>query len=150
MNPQKNKPKRSINSRAKGGRVERELVAFLKENGCSSAERTAQRTGKGGTADIRCEELSLYHIECKGTKAPILQRSQLLSWIDQLKRDCPLEKTPVLFWKANNQEWVGVTPAFWPNGDAVTVYLDARALILNLLNTQVAAVIRDKIRSNGQ
>ena len=57
----------AINSRVKGGVGERELAALLVELGlCEHAERTAQRCGKGGTADV--VGLAGIHVEVKRTE----------------------------------------------------------------------------------
>lgn len=56
------------------------------------------------------EELPSFHIECKGTRDFCLSRGGLLAWEEQLKRDCPKNKQAVLFWKANNTDWICIRP----------------------------------------
>ena len=102
--------KTRINSKKKGSRIELQLAHWLQKQGCSSARRAQQYAGYSGTADIHCDELSSFHIECKGTKSPILTRSNLKAWEEQLARDCPLNKMPVLFWKANGENWMCLRP----------------------------------------
>lgn len=104
--------KKGINSRAKGGRVERELVAWLKERGIASAERTAQRCGKGGPSDVVAKvELPSFHIEVKGTAGANLSKSTILDWLDQIKRDCVVEQIPIIFHKANGKDWTALITA---------------------------------------
>lgn len=101
--------KKGINSRAKGGRVERELVAWLKERGIASAERTAQRCGKGGPSDVVAKvELPSFHIEVKGTAGANLSKSTLIQWLDQIRRDCVNGQIPIIFHKANGEDWVAL------------------------------------------
>ncbi len=102
--------KKKINICQRGKRVERELAAWLKEHGASSAQRSHQYSGNptDGDSDIRCDELNQFHIECKATKSPVLTKSQLIRWYEQLKVDCPDDSIPVLFTKADGKDWVGV------------------------------------------
>lgn len=95
-----------INSRAKGGRVERLVVDWLKENGCPSARRSVQYCGRGGeSADVLCDELSDWHIEVKGTASASVPRSHALKWYEQVKSDCPQGKKPILIHVPNNHAW---------------------------------------------
>lgn len=119
------KRKKKVNSKQKGSRVERDLVKFLKENGCPSARRTEQYCGASGdAADVVADELSHYHIECKGTKSKVLNYSTLTSWLEQIKRDCPKYKVPVIFWKANNAEWIVIQTDL--TRTEITLYLDSK------------------------
>lgn len=99
-----------INQCKKGKRVELELVHFLKENGIVSARRTAQHCGKFGDSDVIApDELPSFHIESKGTVNNVIPKSTLKKWATQLRVDCPVGKIPILFHKANNEDWVGIT-----------------------------------------
>ncbi len=97
-------------SRSKGGRIERELVAWMKELGITSAERTAQRSGKGGPSDLKApDQLPSFLIESKGTASPHLECSKLHAWFKKLEVDCEGTKlVPVLFTKANHGSWIGI------------------------------------------
>lgn len=81
----------------------------MKERGVLSARRTQQFNGLG-ESDVIADELSTFHIECKGTKDSVLRRSTLKDWEAQLRKDCPEGKKAVLFWKANNQDWTVLVP----------------------------------------
>jgi hypothetical protein len=100
-----------VNSRAKGGRVERLVVDWLKDHGCPSARRSVQYCGRGGeSADILCDELALWHFEVKGTASPIVPRSTALKWFEQVKTDCPSNKRPILIHVPNNNQWTAWEP----------------------------------------
>lgn len=96
-------------ARRKGGRVERELVKFLKELGCASARRTAQLNGKSEYSEsdvVASKELPHFHLESKGTEKENLSAKLLTDWRNQMLRDCKEACVPVLFHKANNRPWV--------------------------------------------
>lgn len=96
-------------SKRKGSRVERALVKMLKANGAQSARRTAQYNGKGddSLADVVApKELPHFHIECKGTAKRGLSKQEISDWFNQVYDDCPENKIPVIFHKANNEFWV--------------------------------------------
>lgn len=100
-----------VNSKQKGSRVELELVHWLKERGCTSARRTAQFNGKSpdSLSDVVAfDELPSFHLESKGTKNKSIERSKLIAWTTQIKRDCPINKFPVVFIKSNNVDWIGM------------------------------------------
>ena len=87
------------NSRAKGAAGERELANRLKELGFS-AHRGQQFCGANGDADVVCEELSSYHIECKR-----VQNLNLHDAMSQAVRDGK-DKTPVVIHRKNNKPWL--------------------------------------------
>lgn len=87
------------NSRVKGAAGERELANRLKELGLT-ARRGQQFSGANGDADVVCEELSSYHIECKRVQALNLHDAMA-----QAVRDCK-DKTPVVIHRKNNKPWL--------------------------------------------
>lgn len=98
-----------INGNQKGKRVEREVAAWLKENGIASARRTEQYSGSPeGLSDVTAKELPSWHIESKGHATAKITRSVLKSWVDQVERDCPADKLPVIISLANGQDKVAI------------------------------------------
>lgn len=87
------------NSRAKGAAGERELANRLKELGLT-ARRGQQFSGANGDADVVCEELSDYHIECKRVQALNIHDA-----IAQAVRDGK-DKTPVVIHRKNSKPWL--------------------------------------------
>lgn len=87
------------NSRAKGAAGERELANRLKELGLT-ARRGQQFCGSNGDADVVCEELSTYHIECKRVQALNIHDA-----ISQAVRDGK-DKTPVVMHRKNSKPWL--------------------------------------------
>jgi hypothetical protein len=58
-------------------------------------------------------ELSQWHIECKGTKSPLIERSKLASvtgWVQQVNGDCPEDKEWVIKNWANNHSPIALIP----------------------------------------
>lgn len=55
-------------------------------------------------------ELPSFHIEVKGTASAKLEYSKLRDWVRQVKGDVMHGQVPVIFNKANNQDWVGLAP----------------------------------------
>lgn len=86
-----------INSRRKGARVERDMAKLLSITLGRNCRRTAQRTGKTGTADI--EGLPGIHVECKGGPNP-----RIWAAIDQAERDSKeTGDTPVIVVKRDRK-----------------------------------------------
>lgn len=111
-----------INAKKKGSRVELELVHWMKERGVKSARRTQQFSGKEGTSDVVApEDLPSFHIEVKGTATSKLEKSKLKKWVEQLYADCPENKLPVLFNKANNKDWIALVLDY----EFITIFKDA-------------------------
>ena len=102
-----------VNSKQKGKRVELEIAHWLQEHGLPSARRTQQFNGKGigSLSDIIApDDLPTWHIECKGTQSPLLNRSTLIKWVEQIKRDCPDALQPVILNKANGKPIIAIVP----------------------------------------
>lgn len=93
------KPKKKINSRAKGASGERELANYLKAQGFN-ARRGQQFSGSPDSPDI-VHDIGNWHIECKRVEA-----LQLYPAMDQAKRDMPKGHKPVVVHRKNEQEWV--------------------------------------------
>lgn len=87
------------NGKAKGSAGERELANKLKEHGFS-ARRTQQFCGAAGDADITCQELSSYHIECKRVEKLNIDKA-----MDQALNDCH-NATPVCMHRRNHKPWL--------------------------------------------
>lgn len=87
------------NSRAKGAAGERELANRLKELGLT-ARRGQQFCGSNGDADVVCEELGSYHIECKRVQALNIHDA-----MSQAVRDGK-DKTPVVIHRKNGKPWL--------------------------------------------
>ena len=94
----------------KGKVIERNVVKWLKTQGCHSARRSAQNCGaptQGSTKQldnsdiIVPEELPSWHIESKGTKVPKVNRAKLAKWFKQVDEDCPADMLPVIIHTAN-------------------------------------------------
>ena len=94
---------KKINSRAKGGRGERELAKVLSTAGFP-ARRGQQYAGGAQSPDVICEGLPRIHIECK-----LVERGNLYSWLEQAKADAG-EKIPVVMHRRNHKEWVAILP----------------------------------------
>lgn len=118
------------NNCAKGKRVERNIVNWLKERGCLSARRSAQHCGlptDGSTglidnSDVLVpEELPSWHIESKGTKAPKLPACKVRSWFKQLSDDCPPGKLGVVLHTADAYSPVALLPLDIYKGIALEV-----------------------------
>ena len=100
----------SINANAKGKRIERGIVQWLKESGLPTAKRTEQYCGNMGTADIDCIELHTWHIESKGTKTGLLTGSILRNWLKQVENDCPPDKKWVVVNTPNGKNRIAMLP----------------------------------------
>jgi Holliday junction resolvase len=92
---------KKINSRAKGGRGERELAKFLSTAGFP-AYRSQQYKGSQDSADVICTGLPRLFFECKR-----VERGNLYSWLKQAQADSG-EKIPVVAHRRSNEEWVAV------------------------------------------
>jgi hypothetical protein len=89
----------AINSRDKGGVGEREVSHMLVDDGfCEHAERTAQRCGKGGTADV--VGLHGVHIEVKRT-----EKLNIWKAMSQAVRDA-VGAIPSVWHRRNRDEWL--------------------------------------------
>lgn len=89
----------AINSRAKGAVGERELAALLVELGLSdNADRTAQRCGKGGKADV--EGLYGIHVEVKRT-----EKLNIWAAMAQAVRDAVFA-VPSVWHRRNRDVWM--------------------------------------------
>lgn len=104
----------AINVCKKGKRVERELVHFLKDHGCSDTKRSQQHCGapqafgQDNAPDVVSANLPHWHIESKGVKKCQLNRAQIYKWYDQVTRDAKPGQSKVVLAKANNQEFIAI------------------------------------------
>lgn len=89
------------NSRAKGCRGERELAAYLTDNG-HPARRGQQYAGGSDSPDVICPSLSGLHFEAKRT-----ERLRIHEAIDQAIDDAG-DQTPVVAFKANRKPWLAI------------------------------------------
>jgi hypothetical protein len=98
---------KKINSREKGARGERELSAFLTDQGFPAKRGVQFSQGRFGLteADVICETLPL-HIECKRVEA-----GNPYKWLAQAKRDAKEGKIPVVFHRRSESPWVVVIGA---------------------------------------
>lgn len=88
------------NSRDKGARAERELASAFEAVLGIPAYRTAQRTGKGGTADVAVS--APLHIECKRRA-----RIAALAYLRQAERDATAGNCPIVAMREDGDtEWV--------------------------------------------
>lgn len=89
---------KTINSKQKGARFERELAKYFREKGFSDARRTAQYCGNTGDAsDV--VGLPGIHIEAKHQEA-----MRLYEWMEQAKHDAKENGSgnlPAVFHKKN-------------------------------------------------
>lgn len=83
-------PKKRINSRAKGGRGEREVAHYFTSKGFPS-RRTVQYNGQLGEADIVVDNLPTYHVEVK-----FCEKTKIYDWMDQAVRDSKMKRTPIV------------------------------------------------------
>lgn len=98
----KKKRKKGVNGRAKGGRVEREFVTLLVDQGMLSARRSSQYSAKvEGDPDIVCSELSSFHLEVKGRKD-----NALYDWLHQAKIDSRGKTIPMVAIKRPLKPWI--------------------------------------------
>lgn len=101
------------NNKRKGKRVELDIVHWLKDRGYF-ARRSVQFCGMAGDSDVitadeqGIDKLNKWHIEVKGTKEAILNKSKLREWVTQAERDCPQHKSPVILTQANNKDLVAI------------------------------------------
>ena len=98
----KKKRKKGANGRAKGGRVEREFVTLLVDQGMLSARRSSQYSAKvEGDPDIVCSELSSFHLEVKGRKD-----NALYEWLHQARADSRGKTIPMVAIKRPLTPWI--------------------------------------------
>jgi len=94
-----------MNSRDKGKRGELELAHWLTDHGYP-AHRGQQFSGGNDSPDVVCPALP-FHIECKRVEA-----GNPYDWLAQATRDAlGTNKTPVVFHRRNDREWVVVLTA---------------------------------------
>lgn len=86
--------------RRKGATGERELANIFKANGLS-AHRTQQHCGAAGTSDVKCSELSDFHIECKR-----VEKLNIYNAYAQSERDSGGARTPIVCHRKNNTAWL--------------------------------------------
>ena len=86
-------------SRDKGKRGERELAAYLRQKGVTSARRGQQYNGADGSADV--VGLQGYHIECKRT-----ERLNIHAAIAQAVSDAIEGEIPIVAHRKNHGEWL--------------------------------------------
>jgi Holliday junction resolvase len=87
------------NSKAKGGRGEREWAEFLRDRGLS-AHRGQQFAGGVESPDVVCKDLPLIHFEVKR-----VERLNIHDAMTQAIRDAEW-KMPVVAHRKNRQEWL--------------------------------------------
>ena len=95
--------KKSINSREKGKRGEREAVNFLTTLGWM-AKRGQQYAGGTGSPDV-IHDIPGVHLEVKR-----VERLNLGAAMAQARRDAG-PKTPVVMHRRNGEEWLVTVPA---------------------------------------
>jgi Holliday junction resolvase len=97
------KPKKRINSRAKGKVGELEFSAFLKERGIE-ARRGQQFKGGTDSPDVVAGGcVAGIHFEVKRVQA-----GNLYGWHDQACADADLCKMPVVAHRRNNKRWLAI------------------------------------------
>lgn len=89
-------------SKEKGKRGERELASVLRNYGYD-CRRGEQYSGGNGDADVI--GLPGIHIECKR-----VERLDLLSAVEQSKRDALPGEIPAVFHRKNQSEWLVTMP----------------------------------------
>lgn len=92
-------------SREHGKYYERQAVHFWKTLGYEGVERTAQRDGRTGVADISGGPPS-FHLEVKGGAS----LPNVYSALEQASRDAGPMKIPLCMLKRKNRPWVFVIP----------------------------------------
>jgi Holliday junction resolvase len=88
----------TLNSRAKGARGERELIAILRERGHKDARRTSDGRAQAGRGDVA--GIDGLHIEVKRA-----ERVTLRAWIEQANSDAPDGRTPIVAWRSSGMPW---------------------------------------------
>lgn len=100
-----------INSKKKGGRVEREFRDILIEHGFQ-ARRGQQFSGGEDSPDVICEQLPI-HWEVKGQQS--VSSVSLLDAVNQAVRDCPQGKWRAVVHKKDGagkraSKWMATLP----------------------------------------
>ena len=90
------------NSRRKGAAGERELAKKMREYGYM-CRRGQQYSGANGDADV--VGLPGIHIECKR-----VERLDILSAVEQARRDSRENELPAVFHRKNHSEWLVTMP----------------------------------------
>lgn len=122
-----------INSRAKGGRIERMAVALLKSFGFENTRRTAQHSGKGGhAADIVCGELPHVHLEVKGVRGLDIGTKLMSSAMVQAYGDAARGKVPVVLWYAGRRGWF----ATWHTAPWGEITVEASGSLFTTINDE--------------
>jgi Holliday junction resolvase len=93
---------KSINSRAKGARGEREFRDELRKRG-HTARRGQQFSGANGDPDVVCETLPDYHFEVKRVEA-----GNPYKWLEQAKEDARDGETPVVAHRKTRKQWIAI------------------------------------------
>src|SRR5271165_4623798 len=93
--------KKKINSKKKGSRGELELSKVLTSAGFP-ARRSQQYKGTQESADLECDLLRDYHIECKRT-----EKGNPYVWLDQCEHDAP-GKPPIVMHRRSDRQWIAV------------------------------------------
>ena len=88
-----------MNSKAKGGRGEREWAAFCRDQGFTEAQRGTQF--KGGFDSPDCVGLPLIHQEVKR-----VERLNIHAAMRQSIRDCEGKAIPIVAHRINCEEWL--------------------------------------------
>jgi Holliday junction resolvase len=94
----------TINSRAKGKRIEREAAKFLEMLGFDGARRGVQYAGGKDSPDVVCEALPNVHLEIKGNEAIDVGTKLLDAACIQAASDANGKPWAVL-WKRNRTAW---------------------------------------------
>lgn len=87
-----------MNSRSKGQRGEREIVAFWREHGFPEAHRTPMSGGMQWKGDV--QGVAPLHIEVKRN-----ERLNVWEAMAQAERDCPEDRIPALHYRRNGSDW---------------------------------------------
>ena len=88
-----------MNSKAKGGRGEREWAEFCREHGFTEARRGVQFKGGFDSPDVT--GLPGIHIEVKRQ-----ERTQIQEWMKQSIRDSEGKAIPIVAHRRNREEWL--------------------------------------------
>ena len=98
-----------INSKAKGKKGEIELCHYLEAQGFKNARRGLSQAMGALTADVECDDLSAYWIECKRNE----RGKVVYKYVEQAERDSKnTPKIPIVLYRANNKDkWLIIADA---------------------------------------
>ena len=98
-----------INSKAKGRRGEQELCKWLEAQGFKNARRGLSQAMGAITADVECDSLSTFWIECKRNE----RGKVIYNYVEQAERDSKnTPKIPIVLYRANNKDkWLIIADA---------------------------------------